>query len=159
MAAAGRSLARRLERPRPRGGRRVPGARGASGGALAAGRRGGGASRARRTGGPEIRPARRAVGAGEKTRHCRRGDRRPCELRCAGACLRRQRATHGVPRPSRLSARRCGPARAGRKRRRDRKSTRLNSSHLVISYAVFCLKKKKKKKKDLITNKKKKKKK
>src|SRR2546426_4688881 len=29
----------------------------------------------------------------------------------------------------------------------DRKSTRLNSSHLVISYAVFCLKKKKKKKK------------
>src|SRR5437588_8547420 len=29
----------------------------------------------------------------------------------------------------------------------DRKSTRLNSSHTVISYAVFCLKKKKKKKK------------
>src|SRR2546426_4877108 len=29
---------------------------------------------------------------------------------------------------------------------RDRKSTRLNSSHLVISYAVFCLKKKKIKK-------------
>src|SRR5947199_5316561 len=28
--------------------------------------------------------------------------------------------------------------------RRDRKSTRLNSSHLGISYAVFCLKKKKK---------------
>src|SRR5690554_2343472 len=30
----------------------------------------------------------------------------------------------------------------------DRKSTRLNSSHVRISYAVFCLKKKKKKKKD-----------
>src|SRR5437764_5608414 len=30
---------------------------------------------------------------------------------------------------------------------RDRKSTRLNSSHRCISYAVFCLKKKKKKKK------------
>src|SRR5437588_4936821 len=30
-------------------------------------------------------------------------------------------------------------------RLRDRKSTRLNSSHTVISYAVFCLKKKKKK--------------
>src|SRR5690242_21015948 len=29
----------------------------------------------------------------------------------------------------------------------DRKSTRLNSSHMSISYAVFCLKKKKKKKK------------
>src|SRR5256885_8805500 len=33
------------------------------------------------------------------------------------------------------------PLRSGQ---RDRKSTRLNSSHLVISYAVFCLKKKKK---------------
>src|ERR1022692_3794776 len=30
--------------------------------------------------------------------------------------------------------------------RSDRKSTRLNSSHLVISYAVFCLKKKKQQK-------------
>src|SRR2546426_3172392 len=37
----------------------------------------------------------------------------------------------------RLTAGSSGPA------RRDRKSTRLNSSHLVISYAVFCLKKKK----------------
>src|SRR2546426_10587636 len=35
-------------------------------------------------------------------------------------------------------------------RNRDRKSTRLNSSHLVISYAVFCLKKKKKTKKESI---------
>src|SRR5437660_12921591 len=37
---------------------------------------------------------------------------------------------------------------ARRKRRdgeRDRKSTRLNSSHVAISYAVFCLKKKKRK--------------
>src|SRR5258708_25907713 len=32
-----------------------------------------------------------------------------------------------------------------RERRQDRKSTRLNSSHQIISYAVFCLKKKKKK--------------
>src|SRR2546430_3288950 len=31
----------------------------------------------------------------------------------------------------------------GRRPRRDRKSTRLNSSHSQISYAVFCLKKKK----------------
>src|SRR5688572_31071724 len=31
----------------------------------------------------------------------------------------------------------------GRHHRRDRKSTRLNSSHSQISYAVFCLKKKK----------------
>src|SRR5258708_40166183 len=34
------------------------------------------------------------------------------------------------------------PAR-GRQRALDRKSTRLNSSHQIISYAVFCLKKKK----------------
>src|SRR5438477_7848878 len=34
---------------------------------------------------------------------------------------------------------------AGLLRGRDRKSTRLNSSHMSISYAVFCLKKKKKK--------------
>src|SRR2546427_4808661 len=33
--------------------------------------------------------------------------------------------------------------------RGDRKSTRLNSSHSQISYAVFCLKKKKKKKEDV----------
>src|SRR3712207_6881670 len=35
-------------------------------------------------------------------------------------------------------------ARSGRLRDQDRKSTRLNSSHANISYAVFCLKKKKK---------------
>src|SRR5256885_9378570 len=34
----------------------------------------------------------------------------------------------------------------------DRKSTRLNSSHLVISYAVFCLKKKKQYKNHFITD-------
>src|SRR5437764_1570464 len=38
--------------------------------------------------------------------------------------------------------------RAGRQQRQDRKSTRLNSSHRCISYAVFCLKKKKKKNKN-----------
>src|SRR5215204_7285226 len=43
-----------------------------------------------------------------------------------------QRAQH--PRPLRVAA-----------RNGDRKSTRLNSSHTVISYAVFCLKKKKNK--------------
>src|SRR5438477_3248363 len=38
-----------------------------------------------------------------------------------------------------------GDAGALRDGARDRKSTRLNSSHMSISYAVFCLKKKKKK--------------
>src|SRR5207248_10889900 len=40
-----------------------------------------------------------------------------------------------------------------RGRAQDRKSTRLNSSHRTISYAVFCLKKKKKKQKNIQTNK------
>src|SRR5438445_10150178 len=35
-----------------------------------------------------------------------------------------------------------GPGFEGRKTAKDRKSTRLNSSHANISYAVFCLKKK-----------------
>src|SRR5690625_5559162 len=47
------------------------------------------------------------------------------------------------PRPGHL----LPPQRLGDRRlhlpRRDRKSTRLNSSHVAISYAVFCLKKKK----------------
>src|SRR5436309_12049411 len=62
-------------------------------------------------------------------------------------------------RSSRVAARRCAPASSTRARcassrpdsinsrstacERDRKSTRLNSSHVKISYAVFCLKKKK----------------
>src|SRR5256885_5653184 len=58
-------------------------------------------------------------------------------------------AQRGFPYPEPLRqwlARRSPELRrdAGRRRGRDRKSTRLNSSHLVISYAVFCLKKKKK---------------
>src|SRR3989454_8838637 len=51
------------------------------------------------------------------------------------------------PRPTRESRRAPAPRpHRGPVRRPegDRKSTRLNSSHLVISYAVFCLKKKKK---------------
>src|SRR2546422_5156151 len=43
----------------------------------------------------------------------------------------------------------CRTSGAGRE---DRKSTRLNSSHGYISYAVFCLKKKKKKEKYTIYN-------
>src|SRR5438445_5298821 len=39
--------------------------------------------------------------------------------------------------------RRHSASHRGRARERDRKSTRLNSSHANISYAVFCLKKKK----------------
>src|SRR5438874_9746073 len=66
---------------------------------------------------------------------------------------RRELRPHHLPRQTydrRCDRRRaCGPARvarAGDDARRDRKSTRLNSSHVEISYAVFCLKKKKKEK-------------
>src|SRR5215204_7088469 len=45
--------------------------------------------------------------------------------------------------PGRTYRPRCRSARGLPSTRRDRKSTRLNSSHTVISYAVFCLKKKK----------------
>src|SRR2546430_12624371 len=68
------------------------------------------------------------------------------------------RATPSTPPRSARRARRCAPPRsrpaagggpspacrqAAAVRRGDRKSTRLNSSHSQISYAVFCLKKKK----------------
>src|SRR5256885_10177909 len=49
------------------------------------------------------------------------------------------------PRSTCLSMARGRQSRTTSVTMRDRKSTRLNSSHLVISYAVFCLKKKKKK--------------
>src|SRR5215203_6753225 len=59
--------------------------------------------------------------------------------------FRARRRLGGRGRPARRGAR--PPPAYGRARprhRRDRKSTRLNSSHANISYAVFCLKKKKK---------------
>src|SRR5438477_4920322 len=55
-------------------------------------------------------------------------------------CRKHQAAVLGVGPRSRPSG------------RADRKSTRLNSSHMSISYAVFCLKKKKEKKKQLTKN-------
>src|SRR2546426_7603615 len=60
-------------------------------------------------------------------------DRRSRSPRCTAA------ASSLRPIPSVTSDPRRATASSG-----DRKSTRLNSSHLVISYAVFCLKKKKK---------------
>src|SRR5689334_24845814 len=47
------------------------------------------------------------------------------------------------PKPPTAPSRRPSPRSHPSSRRRDRKSTRLNSSHSSISYAVFCLKKKK----------------
>src|SRR5258708_37372906 len=54
---------------------------------------------------------------------------------------------YGMVRPPARPSNGQGHADEGRRRRnrlQDRKSTRLNSSHQIISYAVFCLKKKKK---------------
>src|SRR2546430_16468948 len=55
------------------------------------------------------------------------------------------RATSGSAPARRVAGgpRRAGPVRAWHRSPGDRKSTRLNSSHSQISYAVFCLKKKK----------------
>src|SRR5438034_4439092 len=58
---------------------------------------------------------------------------------------RRQGAVQLVQRPPRLRGRIGVDQVGGRLGLQDRKSTRLNSSHTVISYAVFCLKKKKEK--------------
>src|SRR5699024_11373972 len=61
----------------------------------------------------------------------------------AGWMRRREPPPRGAA-ASRISRGRSAPARSDRRRgARDRKSTRLNSSHVSISYAVFCLKKKK----------------
>src|SRR5256885_6822413 len=60
-----------------------------------------------------------------------------------GSC----RQGHQLNSAARVERRLCHCS-AEARRRLDRKSTRLNSSHLVISYAVFCLKKKKTNHKD-----------
>src|SRR2546422_4065357 len=88
-----------------------------------------------------------ALQAGEGTTWARR------HLEACAACRAEvealyQRVARLKALPARRPARDRWPAvRAAalaERRRRDRKSTRLNSSHGYISYAVFCLKKKKK---------------
>src|SRR5688572_31058985 len=83
-------------------------------------------------------------------------DALPIFCRDASRCILRpethaDRSSHGGrPRPRRVSHRAdcqwsVGAPGVRWKHGQDRKSTRLNSSHSQISYAVFCLKKKKKK--------------
>src|SRR5207249_9310227 len=69
-------------------------------------------------------------------------------------------ATRGIPRSDQVQAEnkrtdKDSDPTKGSKAKKDRKSTRLNSSHVSISYAVFCLKKKKKKNEQKKENKKK----
>src|SRR5437867_6701514 len=104
------------------------------------------------------------AGAGRHQRKCRSELLAGAHLPGAGGCgvratraifsqlLARSPTSRGRPRPS-SGSRRCyqrvsdsaGVASWRGRTSRDRKSTRLNSSHRTISYAVFCLKKKKKK--------------
>src|SRR5256885_11074027 len=73
------------------------------------------------------------------------------QVHCLFRRLRRAESHSGLPsqcarvslRPSHIDANRPRRPSASAQSITDRKSTRLNSSHLVISYAVFCLKKKK----------------
>src|SRR3712207_6923720 len=73
-------------------------------------------------------------GAGADRRPARRRGVRISEGRARSRAPRRGRGGQGAGRPH-----------AGGRRAGDRESTRLNSSHANISYAVFCLEKKKKK--------------
>src|SRR5256885_12889345 len=61
----------------------------------------------------------------------------PADVSC------RERRTGEFPERRRSRPASCNDGQDATPARSDRKSTRLNSSHLVISYAVFCLKKKK----------------
>src|SRR5439155_19780853 len=62
--------------------------------------------------------------------------------------VRSPQATLALPAPSIVEGSEQSESKGAKgQNRTDRKSTRLNSSHVAISYAVFCLKKKKKKKK------------
>src|SRR5690349_24140905 len=69
--------------------------------------------------------------------------------RCAAMWWRRRVAESGEKSRRHTAASKYAPSLAGRgyspSTQLDRKSTRLNSSHVEISYAVFCLKKKKNK--------------
>src|SRR6266478_7742423 len=84
-------------------------------------------------------PASRAQAESDAARATKIAERRLCAAlaRTAG-CAESDRACHA-------QRRRAADERDRARRRPDRKSTRLNSSHSQISYAVFCLKKKKKK--------------
>src|SRR5438045_6003552 len=91
--------------------------------------------------------------------HCRREPERRKAAHCLSAertVLPAARDAAGSRAESRTLIRRAVRHRAGRRpmplrrlEEQDRKSTRLNSSHLGISYAVFCLKKKKKEECDI----------
>src|SRR5439155_26088144 len=66
---------------------------------------------------------------------------RPSRRVCRGDLPCRHRIGAAWPDPRFVGARHVALADPTAQTKRDRKSTRLNSSHVAISYAVFCLKK------------------
>src|SRR5207249_10417274 len=81
------------------------------------------------------------------SRELARESGRDAEDHQAGRPLRRHDVLQQVDREQVVQRDRLDRRQVDRKEEdQDRKSTRLNSSHVSISYAVFCLKKKKKKK-------------
>src|SRR5439155_11677466 len=87
----------------------------------------------------ETRPA--TGSQGTASRSCHRHSRRsPSSSRRRGARRLPAIACRGAPGHTRADRNHLGPLPSKKK---DRKSTRLNSSHVAISYAVVCLKKKK----------------
>src|SRR2546426_8021045 len=82
---------------------------------------------------------RRDAGGGSGRRELQGRRRADLDTACPGALYRVSE------RSERADSDHDGGSRPRDSHGQDRKSTRLNSSHLVISYAVFCLKKKKKK--------------
>src|SRR5699024_12532732 len=86
--------------------------------------------RADHVAGPVPADHQRAEAGGDGPRRAQRGEHRPGPTAREHQRDHRARGEGGVP--------------GGEGVRGDRKSTRLNSSHVSISYAVFCLKKKKK---------------
>src|SRR5438552_13038550 len=79
-------------------------------------------------------------------RACLRSDRPAVARGASGASDSSEEHCHAVRRTSSGRCAHTGTALTAKQTRLDRKSTRLNSSHQIISYAVFCLKKKKNKK-------------
>src|SRR2546429_1360431 len=101
-----------------------------------------------------VQPSLRAPGPSWQRR--RAANRNPFDERCRGLALLLQKDRHPYAPQASCSKKEARHAASSswppescptpavlRRQRRDRKSTRLNSSHGYISYAVFCLKKKK----------------
>src|SRR5688500_19535093 len=87
-------------------------------------------------------PTRRSSDLGDEHQRRVQAEHRVVEREDAQRAPGEEAAQRDVPRLVALAQQQRGDEEAADREEEDRKSTRLNSSHLVISYAVFCLKKK-----------------